>query len=324
MRIRAGALGLALLTSTLGACSLPGRVEGPVELTATFDDVGDLVSGHSVQVADVRVGSITGIELTDGFKAKVTMKIKDDLGLPVDSIAVLRTTSLLGEKFIELRPPADDQDTDPAADCEGEVLADGCRIRATQQAPELEFVAEEAVQVLGGVISNDLATLVETGAVGFGGRAAELGSLIDSISTISASMAGQSENIITIIDGLDRATATLADGAGRVDQLLVNLARTTDVLADNREQVLQTLEDLTRLAKAQNEIVFEPFREDMERQIDQLDAILATVIDQRGEVAVLVDWLARFVEVTPKGIPGDFAQVYGWFSLTPTDDGGSG
>ncbi len=324
MRIRAGALGLALLTSTLGACSLPGRVEGPVELTATFDDVGDLVSGHSVQVADVRVGSITGIELTDGFKAKVTMKIKDDLGLPVDSIAVLRTTSLLGEKFIELRPPADDQDTDPAADCEGEVLADGCRIRATQQAPELEFVAEEAVQVLGGVISNDLATLVETGAVGFGGRAAELGSLIDSISTISASMAGQSENIITIIDGLDRATATLADGAGRVDQLLVNLARTTDVLADNREQVLQTLEDLTRLAKAQNEIVFEPFRDDMERQIDQLDAILATVIGQRDEVAVLVDWLARFVVVTPKGVPEDFAQVFGWFSLTPTDDGGSG
>ena len=325
MRIRAGALGLALLASTLGACTLPGRVEGPVELTATFDDVGDLVSGHSVQVADVRVGSITGIELTDGFKAKVTMKIKDDLELPVDSIALLRTTSLLGEKFIELRPPADDDDdAKPAADCDSDVLVDGCRIGSTQQAPELEFVAEEAVQVLGGVVSNDLATLVETGAVGFGGRAAELGSLIDSISTVSSSMAGQSENIVTIIDGLDRATATLASGAGRVDQLLVNLARTTDVLADNREQVLQTLEDLTRLAKAENDLVFEPFRADIERQIDQLDAILATVVDQRGEVAVLVDWLARFVEITPKGIPEDFAQVYGWFSLTPTDDGGSG
>jgi phospholipid/cholesterol/gamma-HCH transport system substrate-binding protein len=185
-------------------------------------------------------------------------------------------------------------------------------------------VAEEAVQVLGGVVANDLSTLVETGAIGFGGRAAELGSLIDSIATVSASMADSSDDIVTIIEGLDQATATLAGGASRVDQLLVNLAETTDVLADNREQVLQTLEDLTRLARDQNEIVFEPFREDIERQIDQLDAILATVIDQRGEVAVLVDWLARFVEVTPKGIPEDFAQVYGWFALTPTDDGGSG
>ena len=324
MRIRAASLGLAVLASTLGACTLPGRVEGPVELTATFEDVGDLVSGHSVQVADVRVGSITGIELTDGFEAKVTMKVKDDLDLPLDSVAVLRTTSLLGEKFIELRPPAEGEDTEPAEGCPSEVLVDGCRIRSTQQAPELEFVAEEAVQVLGGVVANDLTTLVETGAIGFGGRAAELGSLIDSISAVSASMADSSDDIVTIIEGLDEATATLAGGAGRVDQLLVNLAETTDVLADNREQVLQTLEDLTRLAKAQNEIVFQPFRDDMERQIDQLDAILATVIDQRGEVGVLVDWLARFVEVTPKGVPGDFAQVYGWFALTPADDGGSG
>jgi phospholipid/cholesterol/gamma-HCH transport system substrate-binding protein len=324
VRLRLAALGVTLLASTLGACSLPGRVEGPVELTATFDDVGDLVSGHSVQVADVRVGSITRIELTEGFKAEVTMKVKDDLELPVDSVAVLRTTSLLGEKFIELRPPADDEDADPADGCDGEVLVDGCHILATQQAPELEFVAEEAVQVLGGVVANDLGTLVETGAIGFGGRAAELGGLIDSISTVSSSMADQSENIVTIIDGLDRATATLAGGAGRVDELLVNLARTTDVLADNREQVLQTLEDLTRLARAQNDIVFKPFRQDIERQIDQLDAILATVVGQRSEVAVLVDWLARFVEVTPKGIPDEFAQVYGWFALTPTDDGGSG
>jgi phospholipid/cholesterol/gamma-HCH transport system substrate-binding protein len=314
----------ALVTAALGACTLPGQVEGPVELTATFDDVGDLVSGHSVQVADVRVGSITGIELTDGFKARVTMRIKDGLDLPLDSRAVLRTTSLLGEKFIELRAPSEDDDrrSEPASDCDGDVLVDGCHIVSTEQAPELEFVAEEAVQVLGGVVSNDLATLVETGSVGFGGRAAELGSLIDSISTVSTTMADQTENIVAIIDGLDQATATLAAGSGRVDELLVNLARTTDVLADNRELTLQTLEDLTRLARDQNEIVFQPYREDLERQIIQLDAVLATIVGQREEVGVLVDWIARFVETTPKGIPGDYAQVYGWFVVASTEEPG--
>lgn len=321
MTRRLAFLAVVVLSASLAACSLPGQVGGPVELTATFDDVGDLVSGHSVQVADVRVGSITGIELTDGFRAKVTMRIKDDLELPVDSVAVLRTTSLLGEKFVELRPPGEEEDVEPAEDCDGDVLTDGCRIGATQQAPELEFVAEEAVQVLGGVVTNDLATLVETGAVGFGGRAAELGGLIDSISVVSSTMADQSENIVTIIDGLDQATATLAEGAADLDALLVNLARTTEVLADNRDLTLQTLEDLTRLARAQNEIVFQPFRDDIERQLGQLDAILATVVGQRDEVGVLVDWLARFVDATPKGIPEDFAQVYGWFVLAPLEDG---
>jgi len=322
VKLRAAVVVVGILASSLAACTLPGRVEGPVELTATFDDVGDLVSGHSVQVADVRVGSITGIELTDGFRAKVTMHVKDDLNLPVNSVAVLRTTSLLGEKFIELRPPAEGEDSERAEGCDGELLVDGCRIRSTKQAPELEFVAEEAVQVLGGVAANDLGTLVETGAVGFGGRAAELGSLIDSISTVSSSMADQSGNIVKIIDGLDKATATLAKGSGRVDELLVNLANTTDVLADNREQALQTIKDITRLARDENDLVLQPYRDDLERQIDQLDAVLSTVVGQREEVGVLVDWLARFVQVAPKGVPGDYALVYGWFVPAIADDGG--
>lgn len=323
MRLRAALVALAVGASCLAACTLPGQVGGPVELTATFDDVGDLVAGHSVQVADVRVGSVTGIELTDGFRAKVTMHIKDGLKLPVDSIATLRTTSLLGEKFIELRPPKEDEESKPADTCDSDVLVDGCRVLTTKQAPELEFVAEEAVQVLGGVVANDLGTLVETGSIGFGGRAAELGSLIDSISVVSSTMAGQSDNIVKIIDGLDQATATLANGSARVDELLVNLARTTDVLADNRELALQSIKDITRLARDENEIVLQPFRDDIERQINQLDGLLSTVVGQREEVGVLVDWLARFVKVAPKGVPDDFALVYGWFVPASLDDGGA-
>jgi len=280
-----------------------------VELTATFEDVGDLVAGHSVQVADVRVGSITRIELTEDYQAKVTMRIKDGLELPSNSEAVLRTTSLLGEKFIELRPQrAADGDEVAATD----TLQDGDEVARTTQAPELEFVAEEAVKVLGGVVSNDLSALIETGSVGFGGRAAELGSLIDSLSVVSATLADQTGNIVRIIDGLDAATATLAGGSAQVDQLLVNLADTTQLLTDNRELTLQTLRDLTRLASAQNEIVFQPFRDDMERQIRQLDAILQVVVGQREEVGVLVDWLAEFTRKIPLGVPEDFAQVYGW------------
>ena len=34
---------------------------------------------------------------------------------------------------------------------------------------------------------------------------------------------------------------------------------------------------------------------------------------------MLVDWLAAFVVKTPKGVPGDFAQVYGWFVPVPLE-----
>lgn len=315
-RLRIGAVLLVALGAA-GGCTLPGRVEGPVELTAVFDDVGDLVSGHSVQVADVRVGSITGIELTDDFRAKVTMRVKDGLELPANSEAVLRTTSLLGEKFVELRPARDAEGNEVP---DSEILVNGDEIEKALEAPELEFVAEEAVQVLAGVATNDLSTLIETGAVGFGGRAAELGSILDSLSVVSGTLADQTGNIVRIIDGLDAATSTLAGGAGRIDQLLTNLASTTQVLADNRELTLQTVRDLTRLARAQNELVFQPFRDDLDRQIQQLDAILQLVAAQRHEVGVLADWLATFTVNVPQGVPEDFAQVYGWFQPAILDD----
>jgi phospholipid/cholesterol/gamma-HCH transport system substrate-binding protein len=316
--VRRLATGVAVLLvgAVLAAgCALPGETEGPVQLTATFSDVGDLVTGHSVQVADVRVGSVTKIKLTKGYEARVTMRIKDGLHLPADSVAILRTTSLLGEKFIELRPPSGER---AAAK---QVLVDGDTVAHTRQAPELEFVAEEAVNVLGAVSANDLATLVQTGGVGFAGRSVELGQVIDSLSGISSTLAGQTNDIVAIIDGLDKATATVAGSDQQLDSLLVNLSKTTQVLSDNRQLTLQTLRDITRLAKAQNTEVFEPYKAKVEAQVRQLDAVLDLVAQRRGELATLADWLQQFVQKTPKGVPGDFAQIYIWLAVAPLEDG---
>jgi phospholipid/cholesterol/gamma-HCH transport system substrate-binding protein len=297
----------------LAGCALPGNVTGKTQLTATFTDVGDLVAGHSVQVADVRVGSVKRIELTKDYKAKITLSIKDGVDIPADSDAVLRTTSLLGEKFIELRVP---EGHDPT---KGPFFKDGDRIpeSRTQEAPELEFVAEQAVGVLGAVTASDVGTLVQTGSQAFGGRAQELGALVDNLSTISSTLADQTGNIVKIIDGLDKATVSLAGGAGDIDQLLVNLSRTTTVLADNRDRAINAIKELTRLANVQNTEVFVPFRSQVDRQIKQLDGILAVVANDRQEVGTLLDWVAQFTVKIPKGIPNEFAQVYGWFVVAP-------
>jgi phospholipid/cholesterol/gamma-HCH transport system substrate-binding protein len=329
LRLAAAGLVAALVAS---GCSLPGADKGPLELTAVFDDVGDLVVNHSVQVADVRVGSVTSIELTDDYHARITMRIKDGLNLPADAVAVLRTTSLLGEKFIELRP-RHEGDSCPDGPPAGGVLADGDTVTCTQQAPELEFVAEQAVELLGGVASNDLQTLVETGAVGFGGRGEELRGLIDDLATLSSTLADQTDNIVSVIDGLDRATTQLAAGAPDLDQLLVNLSQTTTLLADNREQAITTLQSLTRLARTQNQLVFEPYLAQTSTQIQQVDAILNEITASRDEVGSLLDWVNQFVLKAPLAIPcrqrasdgvcdTDAAQVYGWFVVPSLQDGG--
>ena len=306
-------MAFAALVVAASCSSYPGGVGGDVELTMVFDDVGDLVRQHSVQVADVRVGSVTGIELTDDFKARITVRIKDGLELPREgTVALVRSTSLLGEKFIELRAPGERKG--------GPYLEDGDTVEETDAAPELEFVAEQAAQVLGAVASQDIATLIDTGAVGFGGRGPELQQLIGDLAVMSNTLAERTGDITAIIDGLDRATTDLAAGDADIDRLLINLAETTQVLADNREEAVQALQQLTRLAKVQNDEVLRPFRDDVNRQIKQIDAIVAEVAAARGEVGNLVDWLERFTVNIPLGIPTDFAQVYSWFENATDDD----
>lgn len=296
---------LVAFAVTATSCALPGRITGSREITAEFDDVGDLVSGHSVQVADVRIGSITDIELTEDFTAMVTMSIKDDVFIPVESRAILRTTSLLGEKFIELRA------LDPADPMAGTNISDGDHITRTGTAPELEFVTEQAVQLLSAVVLNDVATLVETGSVAFGGRGPELRSLLEDLSTVSSTLADQTDELVRIIDALDGATATLATSSSDIDSLLRNLADASVVLADNRDEAITAIEQVTRLAKVQNETVFEPHLETVNRQIAQLDAILAEVARDQAQIAELIGWVSRFSDRVPKGIPDDFAQIYG-------------
>jgi phospholipid/cholesterol/gamma-HCH transport system substrate-binding protein len=198
------------------------------------------------------------------------------------------------------------------------------------------LVTEDAVQLLGAVMTNDLRTLIDTGAAGFGGRGEELRTIVDDLGTVSATLADQTTNILTILDGLDQAAGTLAAGASDLDGLLVNLSNTVTILSQNRQQAIDTLSALTRLAKDQNDLVFQPHLDATTRQIQELDAILTEVHNGKAEVGSLLDWLVNFINVIPRAIPcdpvgqpatdaqpacneGDFAQIYGWLIPAPLE-----
>jgi len=303
---------VAVLAALVVGGLATGCAGGGTSIVATFDDVGDLQHRGSVQVADVRVGEISAITLTKDFRARVRMHLNPGVRVPRDSTALLRTTSLLGEKFIELRPKG--KPGVPPYFKDGDVIPRS----ASQAAPELEFVADQAITALGSVVATDVATLVQTGAEAFGGRGPVLNSLIGELSTISSTLASRTDAIARIIDGFDSTAATLAAGKDDLDGLLVNLADTTRVLAENRDRAVNALAQLSRLAAVQNEVLVK-YRNDLDRQIKQADAIVSIAAGQTDELGLLVDWLDRFAVALPKVIPGDFTQVYLWVVPTPLD-----
>jgi phospholipid/cholesterol/gamma-HCH transport system substrate-binding protein len=300
-RVRSAiAIAIVLLTAMplLAACS-----GGDYKVTAVFDDAGDLQSRGGVQMADVRIGRIGSIKLTKDFKARVTLHLDHGVRVPKNAEALLRTTSLLGEKFVELRPQGD-----PA---KGPFLANGDTVAKTGEAPELEFVAQQAIEVLSAVTSNDVASLVDTGAAAFGDRGPQLKALLSDMASISSTLAQRTKEITQIIDHLSSATATLAAGKDDLSAMFVNLAKASTVLADNRQRAIDAIAQLSRLARSQN-VVMDKYRADMDRQIKQVDTIVAAATTQTAEISNLLDWLNKFTIGVPKVIPNDFTQIFQW------------
>ncbi len=121
-----GLAAVAWLTVKLGARTLVGGDTYVIE--ARFDNAGGLNSGSNVVVAGVPVGRVEGIRVDqEDFSAIVTLRVLAGLRLPTDTIASIKTTGLIGDKFVALLPGADES-----------ALAPGERITMTESSVDLE------------------------------------------------------------------------------------------------------------------------------------------------------------------------------------------
>jgi phospholipid/cholesterol/gamma-HCH transport system substrate-binding protein len=101
-----GLAAIAYLSIKLGSGSLTGG--DSYRLEARFDNTSGLNVGGSVHVAGVPVGRVEGIRVEPAdFSAIVTISVLSGLHLPTDSMASIKTTGLIGDKYISLSPGAD-------------------------------------------------------------------------------------------------------------------------------------------------------------------------------------------------------------------------
>jgi phospholipid/cholesterol/gamma-HCH transport system substrate-binding protein len=107
-----GALVLAVAVIFLAfAYSSAGiRTVAGYEVTAKFDRVNGLKTGGDVRISGVKVGTITATKLDPkSFTADVNMVIDGAFELPVDTVAEITSTGLLGDEFMNLVPGNDDK-----------------------------------------------------------------------------------------------------------------------------------------------------------------------------------------------------------------------
>ncbi|BCL60408.1 outer membrane lipid asymmetry maintenance protein MlaD [Desulfomarina profundi] len=71
-------------------------------IKAEFDNVAGVKKGASVQVAGVPVGSVADISLGEDDVAVLTLQLDNDLQVPTDSMASVKSQGIIGDKYIQL------------------------------------------------------------------------------------------------------------------------------------------------------------------------------------------------------------------------------
>ena len=99
--VLAGLAAIGYLSLQLGGLSL--RSDETLTVFANFDEIGGLKPRSPVVIAGVRVGQVDAIALGEDYRARVAMKLSNDLELPIDSSASIVTSGVLGDRYISLQ-----------------------------------------------------------------------------------------------------------------------------------------------------------------------------------------------------------------------------
>ena len=78
-------------------------------IKAKFTAVNGLRTGSNVEISGVPVGKVSDISLDQAlYQAVITMSIQNSVGIPVDSTAAIKTSGLIGDKYVSIIPGGDD------------------------------------------------------------------------------------------------------------------------------------------------------------------------------------------------------------------------
>ena len=129
--VLAGILSLAYLSFRMGDLELFGK-KG-YEVHAIFADSGGIRSGAGVAIAGVQVGKVQQVVLDD-YQARIVMTFPNEVKLPKDTIAAIKTRGVIGEKYVAIMVGGDE-----------EMIVPGGKISETQPAIDVEELVSSYV-----------------------------------------------------------------------------------------------------------------------------------------------------------------------------------
>jgi phospholipid/cholesterol/gamma-HCH transport system substrate-binding protein len=302
------ASGCGVLSGGLRGVDLPGGAalgDHPYSVTIEFADVVDLVPQSLVKVDDVPVGAVSAIAVDPAtWNARVTVDLNGDVQLPANASARVRTTSLLGEKFVELAAPT------PGATG---TLAQGADIPVarTGRAAEVEEVLGALSMLLNGGGVAQIQTISTQLNDALKGNEPQIRALLANLDTLVTGLDSRKSEITRALDGLNRLSATLVDRRGQITTALDDLAPGLKELESQRTQLVDMLRSLDRLSDVATHVV-NASREDLLADLRTLQPTLAKLAASGQNLPDSLQILGSFpfTDAAQQAVAGDYANLY--------------
>ncbi|MFZ0089559.1 MAG: MlaD family protein, partial [Solirubrobacteraceae bacterium] len=246
---------IALICVTLLVAAIAGAVaqgstgagSGPYHVRAIFDDASFAALGEDVRIAGANVGSITGLGVTSGKRAAVTISITNPSFAPFrdDASCAIRPQSLIGEEYVDCNPGTPGAAALPRISSgpgKGSYYLPVTHTSSPIDSDIVQDISTEPVRQALAVIINELGT-------GLAARGSDLNAVIHRANPAL----GDTDKVLQILARQNRVLAQLATDS---DTVLAPLARERRQIAGFVTQANTTA--VASAARARD--IFETFR----------------------------------------------------------------
>ncbi|MGW7367184.1 MCE family protein [Streptomyces sp. NPDC054841] len=225
---------------------------------AVFSDVTGLEEGDDIRVAGVRVGEVEDIRLKDRTLAEVTFTVSRDRPLFTSTGAVIRYRNLVGQRYVALTEGAGD----------GTKLPPDGRIplSRTQPALDLNALLNGFKPLFAALSPNDVNRLATEIIKTLQGEGGTVNSLLAHTASLTTTLADRDELIGSVIDNLNTVLATLDNRSARFSGLIEQLQRVISGLSADRKPIGDSLVNIGKLTEATSGLLEDarpPLRDDI-------------------------------------------------------------
>jgi phospholipid/cholesterol/gamma-HCH transport system substrate-binding protein len=278
----------------------------PFTVKARFKDVLDLVPQSGVKVNEVPVGRVESIQLApDGWTAEVTMLVNGNVDLPANALAMLRQSSLLGEKYVELSPPPPDKATGKLAD---DALIP---IERTNRNTDIEEVLGALSMLLNGGGIEQLQNIAQEMNAALSGNEGDIRRTLNSVDDLVSTLDESKSDITHAIDGVDKLAGTLNNEKDKLAGAIDSLGPGLKVLTDQRSQLVRMLQSLQSLSDVAITTV-DQSQADVVADLKALTPALNKLADAGANLPKSLELLFTipFTDEAVKGVHGDYFNLY--------------